>query len=162
MGQKWAAYYIGMMEQLDKEIDRLDKFLLTDKVNKDKKSRLDVAGGSVAYIPLLPMGLTVDADRVNWLEKLTEEDKAKEFAEEAAGAKLGKQASLIKRSKAGGDCDKLPKLCDAVKAIEDVATNGFGESKILVLKAGEKKKQALCDTNGNIGAIMPLSADASL
>merc|ERR1712151_325444 len=96
----------------------------------------------------------------NWGEPLT--DKFVVLAAEAGEAGLEKHASLMKRTKEGSDCGKLPKLCEAVKEVSDISSNGFGESRLLVLKKGKKQKMDVCETNGNVGVLIALKGSVNL
>merc|ERR1712232_838759 len=151
-----------MGEGVDAKLLQIDKHLAADnKAQKEKKDRLDgKTGGSLAYFPALPMEATTEASRLNWVEPLT--DKFVVLAAEAAEAGLEKHASLVKGTKDGSDCSKLPKLCEAVKEVSDIASNGFGESRLLVLKKGKKQKLDVCETNGNVGVLIALKGGVKL
>merc|ERR1712232_1039655 len=159
--QPWAVQILGTIEAVDAKLVQVDKHIIADKAQKEKKDRLDgKTGGSLAYFPALPMEATTEASRLNWVEPLT--DKFVVLAAEAAEAALEKHASLIKRTKDGSDCAKLPKLCEAVKEVSDISSNGFGESRLLVLKKGKKQKMDVCETNGNIGVLIALKGNVKL
>merc|ERR1712232_518217 len=159
--QPWAVQILGTIEAVDAKLAQVDKHIIADKAQKEKKDRLDgKTGGSLAYFPALPMEATTEASRLNWVEPLT--DKFVVLSGEAAEAGLEKHASLIKRTKDGSDCAKLPKLCEAVKEVSDIASNGFGESRVLVLKKGKKQKLDVCETNGNVGVLIALKGGVKL
>merc|ERR1712232_1491220 len=159
--QPWAVQILGTIEAVDAKLVQVDKHIIADKAQKEKKDRLDgKTGGSLAYFPALPMEATTEASRLNWVEPLT--DKFVVLAAEAAEAGLEKHASLVKGTKDGSDCAKLPKLCEAVKEVSDISSNGFGESRLLVLKKGKKQKMDVCETNGNIGVLIALKGNVKL
>jgi len=158
--QPWAISILGFMDAVDAKLVRLDKYILAGKAQKDKKDRLDgKAGGSLAYLPVLPMEATTEVSRLPWVEQIT--DKFVILAGEADKANLEKHASLMKRTKPGSNCDKLPQLCEALKDVSDLSTNGFGESRLLVL-TNKKQKLDICETNANVGVLIALKGSVKL
>merc|ERR1711972_316050 len=102
----------------------------------------------------------IEAESLAVAEGLTE--KAATIAKEVKEAKLTATASLVKRSKEGSGCDKLPETCAAVKSLPDPATNGFGETRVLALKKGKNQALDLCDTNANLLVLLPIDSGVSL
>eukprot|EP00927_Polykrikos_kofoidii_P045873 TRINITY_DN3_c0_g1_i2.p1 TRINITY_DN3_c0_g1~~TRINITY_DN3_c0_g1_i2.p1 ORF type:complete len:645 (-),score=158.69 TRINITY_DN3_c0_g1_i2:105-2039(-) len=157
MKEKFAIQHHAISERVEKLLQALDSKIVTDKLDRDRQKRLvSVAGGSLAYLPALPMEALAEASMLPWAAKLA--DDIPKFLKEANAAKLSKHASVMKRTKKGAECNSLSKLCESLGNIPEVATNGFGESRLLVLKAGKKQKLDLCESNANLGVLMSLNA----
>merc|ERR1712118_617464 len=75
---------------------------------------------------------------------------------------MGKHVTLVKRTKDGSGCKTAPETCKVLKGISDIASNGFGESRILFVKAGKKQTLDVCETNGNLGVILPIKGSVSV
>eukprot|EP00927_Polykrikos_kofoidii_P045872 TRINITY_DN3_c0_g1_i1.p1 TRINITY_DN3_c0_g1~~TRINITY_DN3_c0_g1_i1.p1 ORF type:complete len:728 (-),score=202.87 TRINITY_DN3_c0_g1_i1:198-2174(-) len=157
MKEKFAKDHHAVSDQVEKLLQALDSKIVTDNLDKDRQKRLaGVAGGSLAYLPALPMETLAQASVLPWVGKLA--DQIPKFVKEVDAAKLSKHASVMKRTKKGADCGSMPKLCEYLAKIPEVATNGFGESRLLVLKAGKTQKLDLCESNANLGVLMSLNA----
>lgn len=161
MKEPFAVSILGFQSAIDEKLGQIDQHLTRDKANKDKKGRLaGSAGGSLAYLSALPMESTTDASRLLWVETIV--DQVSALAKEASDAELAKHTTLLKRTKKGSGCEKLPKICEALQGIPDIASNGFGESRLLVLKKGKKQKLELCETNGNVAVMVALNGAVEL
>merc|ERR1712118_361173 len=75
---------------------------------------------------------------------------------------MGKHVTLVKRTKDGSGCKTAPETCKVLKGISDIASNGFGETRILVVKAGKKQTLDVCETNGNLAVILPIKGSVSV
>merc|ERR1712190_382714 len=89
-------------------------------------------------------------------------DKAAPISKEVKDAGLTSSVSLEKRGSDASGCAKLPETCAAVKALPDVSTNGFGETRVLALKKGKQQALDLCETNANLLVLLPLSDGVQL
>merc|ERR1712187_22601 len=151
---------LQQMELVDNYLDGLDKKMSATATSlKQSRSRLD-KGKSVSKdgVLLYVKGLVTDA--ISAAENLlaaqeVEEHVAKAFVKEAES--IEKSLTLVKRGKLGKDCkeDKgVPKTCAGLEKVSDVISNGFGETRLLVVKAGKKQQLEVCSTNANVGILV--------
>merc|ERR1719183_2375758 len=142
---------------MEKVLTNLDKLLIASSPEQKKKRlRLDVSKdrgtGSLAYVRVLGTEPVADAARLASAEALGKE-AAKEFKKEAEG--LEKGTTLLSHTKEKDACKtSLKKTCAAVKKIADIASNGFGETRVVLVKAGKKQALDACTTNANVGILL--------
>merc|ERR1712187_614970 len=159
---------LQQMELVDNYLDGLDKKMSATATSlKQSRSRLD-KGKSVSKdgVLLYVKGLVTDA--ISAAENLlaaqeVEEHVAKAFVKEAES--IEKSLTLVKRGKLGKDCkeDKgVPKTCAGLEKVSDVISNGFGETRLLVVKAGKKQQLEVCSTNANVGILVASKAGVTL
>lgn len=147
-------------EQVHAALDNLDKQVAEMSPSlKSKKKTLDTSKGSktgsLLYVRALATESTVSSKRVAAAAELVSGGTVKAFQEEAAS--LEKSASLIKRSKDGSGCKDgkgMEKTCKAVAKVADIKSNGFGETRVIILKAGKKQQLETCSTNANLGILV--------
>lgn len=157
---------LAFAEVVDSSLDALDRRIAgVEPSLKDKRLRLESKGkaGSLLYVRALPMEATVPAGQSAVAKELEASGAIKAFVEEAAAMEKG--ASLIKRTKPGSGCkeDKgTPKTCKALQSIGDISSNGFGETRIAVVKAGKKLQLDSCTTNANIGILVAAKDGATV
>lgn len=128
-----------------------------DKEEAEKNSRLakSLAG---PHLPLIAMKPILPSENLLYADKLVGAMKTME--KEIEGVE--KHVALIKRTKEASGCKTAPETCKALKEITDITSNGFGETRILVLKAGKKQTLDVCETNANLGIILPIKGDVSV
>jgi len=142
----------GVLDALDRRIAGIDSSL------KDKRIRLESSKGktgALLYVRALPAEAVVPGGQVASAQELVSGGAAKAFVEEAAGVDKG--VTLVKRAKEGSGCKEgkgFGKTCAAIMKVADVASNGFGESRVLVVKAGKAQKLDVCTTNANLGILV--------
>lgn len=146
-------------EQIDVAIEALDKRLMAfAPQQKAIRKALDTSKGSSAGTLLYARGLVtedvVPADRLMAATELTETGAAKAFKEEAAS--IEKSLTLLKRTVEGTGCkDKgMDKTCAALAKIPDLKSNGFGETRVIVVKADKKQPLDRCSTNANVAILL--------
>lgn len=145
-------------ELLDKTTTALLKIVTgDDKAETEKQERLkkNMAG---PFMPLIAMKPIVDSDHLMFAGKLTESIKT--MAKELEG--VDKHLTLIKRSKEGSGCKTAPESCKVLTGVNDIFTNGFGETRVLALKVGKKQTLDVCETNGNLAVVLPIKGSVSL
>lgn len=156
-------------EMIENSLDTLDKRLMGfDASQKGKRDRLDVSkakskGGSLLYVRALASEAVATGDRLAAAQELVREGVAKALVEEATP--LDKAVSLVKRGKEGPGCKDdtgLPKTCKALLKVADVRSNGFGETRVLIVKAGKKQPLETCSTNANLGILIAAKGGARL
>jgi len=155
-------------EMVDEALDSIDgKVASFDASQKKKKDRLGVSksaskeGSTLLYVRALLSDITAPANQlavaqelINGVEALTEE----------AGS-VEKSVTLVKRTKAGPGCEeggKLPKTCAKLQGLADIQSNPFGETRLLVLKAGKEQKLEVCSTNANVGVLLATADGAKV
>jgi len=148
------------LEFMDSILAELDTRLIAlSPSQKKKRTRLDVSNtgqelGTLSYVRALAMEPTAPAKQLAAAQQMSV-TVADVFEKEAKDLKKGQ--TLIKRTKDGPGCKAdggLEKTCKALKKIADVATNGFGESRVLVLKPDKKLTLDVCNTNANVGILL--------
>jgi len=61
----------------------------------------------------------------------------------------------VKRTKTGSGCkEDFSKICEKLSKIADIQSNGFGETRLVVLKEGKKQSLDACTTNANVGIVV--------
>jgi len=148
---------LAMAEVVDQAIDTLDRRVASvDTTLKMKRLKLDSKSkGNLMYVRALFSEAVVPAERSGAVQEFVKENGIKNFLSEAA--KLDKPATLLKRTKDGSGCKEgkgLEKTCKALRAVPDVASNSFGESRIVLVKPGKVQKLEICETNANIGILV--------
>jgi hypothetical protein len=153
------------LEVMDIFLDTLDKKMaVTATSAKGLRERLDVSRGKRSDGVLLYVkGLVADAiisGEYLFAAQELESTVAKEFIKEAATAEKG--LTLLKRSKKGSGCKDMTRTCETLATIPDVQSNAFGESRLIVVKAGKKQQLDMCTTNANVGIVMAAKAGAKV
>ncbi|CAE6958934.1 unnamed protein product [Symbiodinium sp. CCMP2592] len=155
----------GFMEVVESSLDSLDAQVAgVDPMQKTKKRRLDVSkakskGGSMMYVRALFMQPVVPFEQLAVAKELVESGAAKAIS----GLAASQAASLIKRTKTGSGCkEELSKVCEKLSKIADIQSNGFGETRLLVLKEGKKQSLDACTTNANVGILVAAKDGARL
>jgi len=151
-------------EQIDKAVESLDKKILgfapqlkAIRTTLDSKSK----GGTLMYVRGLVSDAIAPSDRFMAAMELIEGGAVKAFKEEAASAE--KSATLLKRTKQGSGCGKgFTKTCEALAKIADLKSNSFGESRVVIVKAGKKQSLEACSTNANLGIILASEGGVSV
>jgi len=155
---------LGFLEQLDALCENIDKQIAGYVPQaKDIRKALDVSKGSKAGTLMYVRGLVTEpiavGDRLMAATDMTDVGVIKAFKEE--GAAVEKGVTLLKRSKDGKGCKEgagFDKTCAAIKKVADLKSNIFGETRVVVLKAGKKQPLDSCSTNANV-AILVAAAD---
>jgi len=155
---------LGFFEQLDALCEEIDKKIAGFAPQaKDIRKNLDVSKGSKAGTLMYVRGLVTEpianGDRLMAAMDMIDLGVIKAFKEE--GAAVEKGVTLLKRSKDGKGCKEgagFDKTCAAVKQVADLKSNIFGETRVVVLKAGKKQPLDSCSTNANV-AILVAAAD---
>lgn len=157
---------LNWMDQVDEGLATLDKKLLDlSPGQKSTKERLDVSkgkskDGSLLYVKVLPTDTTAEWNRLRAAEELKSK-VAKPLKADAES--IEKSTTLIKRTAKGSGCkDKLEKTCESLLKIADVASNPFGDTRVLVVKAGKKQQLDMCTTNANVGILMAIADGATV
>lgn len=143
-----------VLVDLDRRIGTVDSSL------KSKRLRLETSKGikgkekgGLMYVHALLSEAVVPADRSEVAHELLSGGAIDAFKKEAAGSDKG--ATLIKRTKEGPGCKKgFEATCEALTKIADVASNGFGESRVVVVKGGKPQALDVCETNANIAVLV--------
>lgn len=151
-------------EQIDKAVESLDKRLAgfapqlkAIRTTLDSKSK----GGTLMYVRGLVSDAIAPGDRFMAAMEMVEGGVVKAFKEEAASAE--KSATLLKRTKQGSGCGKgFTKTCEALAKIGDLKSNSFGETRVVIVKAGKKQQLEACSTNANLGIILAAEDGVSL
>lgn len=104
--------------------------------------------------------VVVPADRLEAAKELISGGATKALLEEAASAEKG--VTLLKRSKEAAGCKDLAKTCKALQKVVDIQTNAFGETRLLIVKAGKKQPLDSCSTNANVGIVVAAKDGAKL
>jgi hypothetical protein len=155
---KMINTFDATIENIENSLSGIQEKVAGDDAGKQKRKRL--MSGSGPFVPALLMEGLIEAENLAAAESLQE--KAAAIAKEVKEAKLTSTAKLIKRSKDAADCGKLPETCAAAKEVPDLATNGFGETRVLQLKSGKSQALDLCDTNANVLVLLPLDSGVSV
>jgi len=155
----------GFMEVVESSLDSLDAQVAgIDPMQKSKKLRLDVSkakgkSGSMMYVRALLMQPVVPFEQLAVAKELVDSGAAKAIS----GLAASQAASLIKRTKTGSGCkEELSKVCEKLSKIADIQSNGFGETRLLVLKEGKKQSLDACTTNANVGILVAAKDGARL
>mmetsp|Transcript_33162 Transcript_33162/g.72311 ORF Transcript_33162/g.72311 Transcript_33162/m.72311 type:complete len:682 (-) Transcript_33162:146-2191(-) len=152
---------LGFAETLDDELSNLDsRIAAMNPASKAKRDRLGVShgqskGGSLLYARALPADSVIQATRLADAKAL--ESIVAALKEEAAAAEKAASTTLLKRTQAGPGCKEgkgFTKTCAALQKIPDVQSNGFGETRLIQLKAGKSQTLDMCTTNANIGILL--------
>eukprot|EP00971_Amphidinium_carterae_P073787 1459006-Amphidinium_carterae.1 len=156
-----AKMIVKQLNQLDAEVELVDLLLervasamLADEPEvKDKSSRLksSTSGSYVLGLATDPFSPGDDLEMTTSL-LLNLDTISTEVKSEAPE----KHQTLVKRTKDSSGCKTLPETCAMVKEYVDVTTNGFGETRVLVLKAGKAQTLDKCDTNANVALVVAL------
>lgn len=150
------------MQLMDEYLDALDKKMaVASPALKAARQRLDVSKGKSAgqllYVRALLTDAISSAESLLAAQEFESKGVTKAFLADAEG--LEKAGSLIKRSKKASACkEKLEKTCDALLQVADVQSNGFGESRVMVLKGGKSQQLDSCTTNANVGILLAAKA----
>jgi len=150
----------GESELADTLVNRIEEaFRGDDSAAKDKASRLrnSLSGpfaGGVATNPTAP-GEDLAASSTILIN-------ADKIVKEVEAAKPEKHLTLIKRTKDGSGCKTLPETCGILKELTDIRTNGFGETRLLSLKAGKPQTLDSCETNANVALLIPIDVAVSV
>lgn len=56
----------------------------------------------------------------------------------------------------------MEKTCKALDKVADIKSNGFGETKVVIVKAGKKQQLETCTTNANVGILVAAKAGVKL
>lgn len=153
-------------ELIENTLDELDKNLaVIEPAQKDKRLKLDVSSkskeGSLLYVRMLTAGAVTPGEHLLAAQELEKNGAIKALKKEAAS--LEKSVVLIKRSKDGLGCKSdMKETCEAVKKVADLQSNPFGETRVLVVKAGKKQQLDSCTTNANIGILVAAADGASV
>lgn len=156
-------------ELVDNAVFALDnRVAAIDTSLKAKRLRLDVSKGkskegSLLYVRVLPAEAIVPAERLAAAQELVSGGVADALVEEAAQIEKGQ--TLIKRAKEGSGCKEgkgLTKTCKALQAVADISSNAFGESRLLIVKAGKKQSLDSCTTNANVGILLATKEGATV
>jgi hypothetical protein len=148
-------------EQIHKAIEDVDKQLATfAPAQKAIRKTLDSKSkdGSLMYAKGLVSEAIVIADRSMTAMDMTSGGLVKAFKEEAESS--DKSVTLLKKGKLGKGCEEgkgFDKTCQALVKIADLKSNGFGDTKVVVVKAGKKHDLERCTTNANIGILVAAS-----
>jgi len=148
------------LENLDKRVAAIDTSLKAKKLRLDSKGKVK---GSLLYVRALASEASVPAERAGVAQELISGKVVSAFKDEAASVEKG--LTLIKRTKEGTGCKEgkgMDKTCKALMAIPDIASNGFGESRLIVVKAGKQQQLDACQTNANIGILLAAKDGASV
>jgi len=147
-------------EMVDDALDSIDaKAAIFDASQKKKKDRLGVSrgaskeGSTLMFVRVLLSDATAPANQLAVAQELA---SAYKVLKEEAGT-VEKSVSLLKRTKAGpacGDAGSMPKTCATLQGLADIQSNAFGETRLLVLKAGKKQSLEACSTNANVGILL--------
>mmetsp|Transcript_41360 Transcript_41360/g.74848 ORF Transcript_41360/g.74848 Transcript_41360/m.74848 type:complete len:667 (-) Transcript_41360:132-2132(-) len=156
-----ARMIIKQLNQLDAEVDLIDVILeriasstLGEEPElKEKSTRLknSLSGPHVLGLATEIMQPADDLEVVTSLLLSLEK-----IVQEVQG--IEKHQTLLKRTKDGSGCKALPETCAMVKDMVDAQTNGFGESRVLLLKAGKAHTLDVCETNANLALIIALDS----
>jgi len=149
----------GMMQNVENQIKTIETTVGGDGEAATKR-RKRLSMGSGPHLQGILMEPQIEAENLVVAEALAE--KATSIAKEINEAKLTATASLIKRSKEASGCKDLPETCATVKGLPDLATNGFGETRVLALKKGKNQVLDMCETNGNVLVLLPTSSGVKL
>jgi len=157
----------GFAEVLESTLTNLDRQLAgVDTSLKSKRLRLEVSkgkkDGSLFYAPALSIiDAVIPAERSSAAQELLNDGAIKNFLKEAASAE--KSATFIKRSKEDKGCKKgFEKTCEALTKVADLASNGFGDTRMVIVKEGKPSQLDSCTTNANIGILVAAKDGASL
>jgi len=151
---------LQQMELLDNSLDSLDKKMaVTVGSLKQSRTRLDkgkgaASSGVLLYVKALPTEPVAPADSLLTAQEI-EKEVSKALIEESASVE--KSLTLVKRAQLGKDCkeDKgLTKTCEALQKVPDVMSNGFGETRLVIAKAGKKQSLDVCTTNANVAIVV--------
>jgi len=165
----WARDDFSMLELLDQSIEQLDKQMALSVASlKLSRQRLDKGksaskDGVLLYVKTLVADPVSDGENALVAQELENGGAIKALLEEAKTAE--KPLTLLKRTKEGKDCsgdNGLKKTCDALQKVSDLASNGFGETRLLVVKAGKKQQLEVCSTNANVGILVAVKSGAKL
>mmetsp|Transcript_136875 Transcript_136875/g.437901 ORF Transcript_136875/g.437901 Transcript_136875/m.437901 type:complete len:716 (+) Transcript_136875:67-2214(+) len=153
---------LSFSELVDQALDNLDRRIAgIDPSLKAKKLRLDTSKGkgtskgSLMYVRSLPTEAVVSAGRSAAVQEFISNGGIDALKEEVAA--LEKGMTLIKRTKEGSGCKEgkgLEKTCKALNAVADIAANGFGETRVVMVKAGKPQVLDVCETNANIAILI--------
>ncbi|CAE7778122.1 unnamed protein product [Symbiodinium necroappetens] len=122
------------------------------------ESSLDSLDAQVAVRALF-MQPVVPFEQLAVAKELVDSGAAKAIS----GLAASQAASLIKRTKTGSGCkEELSKVCEKLSKIADIQSNGFGETRLLVLKEGKKQSLDACTTNANVGILVAAQDGARL
>jgi len=107
------------------------------------------------YVRGLVTEPTVPADRMMAAMDMVTEGTVKAFKDEGAAAE--KSLTLLKRTKQGSGCDEgkgMEKTCAAIAKIPDLKSNSFGETRVIIVKAGKEQPLESCTTNANVAILL--------
>jgi len=155
-------------EMVDDTLDSIDSKAATfDASQKKKKDRLGVSrsaskeGSTLMYVRVLLSDATAPSNQLAVAQELA---NGFEVLKEEAG-QVDKSVGLLKRTKAGpgcGEAGSMPKTCATLQSLADIQSNAFGETRLLVLKAGKKQALEACSTNANVGILLATTHGAQL
>jgi len=153
-------------EILENTLTNLDKKLASfDPAQKDKRIKLDVSSkskeGSLLYVRLLAAAAKTPGEHLLAAQELKTNGAVKALKKEADS--LEKSVTLIKRSKDGTGCkEPMKATCEAVKKVADLQSNAFGETRVVLVKAGKTQQLDSCTTNANIGILVAAKDGATV
>jgi len=148
---------LPFMEQIDKAVEELDRQLTvfapemkTIRTTLDSKQR----GGSLLYARGLVAEAVSAADRSGAAQEFLEAKGDKTFLKEAEKAE--KSVTLLKRTGEGSGCKGkgFDETCEIMSKVADFKSNIFGETRVLVLKAGKQQQLEMCSTNANLAMLV--------
>eukprot|EP00442_Polarella_glacialis_P025915 CAMPEP_0115111094 /NCGR_PEP_ID=MMETSP0227-20121206/39809_1 /TAXON_ID=89957 /ORGANISM="Polarella glacialis, Strain CCMP 1383" /LENGTH=709 /DNA_ID=CAMNT_0002510343 /DNA_START=67 /DNA_END=2196 /DNA_ORIENTATION=- len=156
-------------ELVENTLDLVDrKLAAADPSQKSKRLRLEQSKsqqaktGSLLYARALFTRPVVPAEHLAAAKELVDGGAAKAFMKEAAA--VDKPVTLIKRTKSGSGCREgggLDATCKALLKIADIQSNGFGETRLLLVK-DKKQVMEVCTTNANLAILMAAKDGATL
>jgi len=151
-------------EVIEGALDGVDKKIsVVDSSQKGKKLRMDVSkgkskGGSLLYARGMFIEPVVPGERLAAAQDLADAAVTKALMEDDI-----KATTLLKRTQPGSACKgSLEELCKKIAKVPDIQTNGFGETRILVLKEDKKQALEVCSTNANVGILLAAKDGATL
>lgn len=152
---------LGFTELIEQGLEALDKRLgELDPTVKQKKLRLAIGagkssrGGSLMYTRGVFMQPSVSSSMSAVAEEFEKEGLAEAFVKEAAAA--DKAVGFVKKTKEDKGCKdgSFSETCKALLKVSDVVSNGFGDTRMVVVKAGKPQQLDTCSTNANIGIVV--------
>jgi len=146
------------LDSLDKRVAAIDTSLKAKRLRLESKTK-----GSLLYVRALASEAVVPAERSAVAQELASDKFSAAFKKEVASTEKG--VTLVKRTKEGTGCKEgkgMDTTCKALMSIPDIASNGFGETRLVVVKAGKQQQLDACQTNANIGILLAAKDGASI
>ncbi|CAJ1433292.1 unnamed protein product [Effrenium voratum] len=137
------------LESLDNQIAAMDGS------QKKKRLRLDVSkgkgkAGTMLYARGVFTPALIPAEQLAVAKELVDAKVVKAMQEIPAE----KAMTLLKRTKLASGCKDAAGLCEKLEKVPDLQSNGFGETRLVVVKEGKKQTLDTCTTNANIGVLL--------